>query len=75
MYSICESQDDESFVLPVLLRFQGYPEVDDQVWESVPYASLYFSHVIKMIPCIKLVDPILELGEYYSKLNFWLKLC
>ncbi|KAJ8479061.1 hypothetical protein OPV22_022788 [Ensete ventricosum] len=25
-----ETQDDESFVLPVLLRFQGYPEVDDQ---------------------------------------------
>ena len=24
-------QDDESFVLPVLIRFQGHPEVDDQV--------------------------------------------
>ncbi|KAG6477129.1 hypothetical protein ZIOFF_066381 [Zingiber officinale] len=27
---IDETQDDESFVLPVLIRFQGYPEVDDQ---------------------------------------------
>ncbi|XP_066321751.1 uncharacterized protein At5g03900, chloroplastic-like isoform X2 [Miscanthus floridulus] len=25
-----ESKDDESFVLPVLLRFQGHPEIDDQ---------------------------------------------
>ncbi|WOL02289.1 hypothetical protein Cni_G11008 [Canna indica] len=28
--SIEETQDDESFMLPVLLQFQGYPEVDDQ---------------------------------------------
>jgi hypothetical protein len=26
-----ELQDDESFVLPVLLRFQGHPEVDEEV--------------------------------------------
>ncbi|CAL4887550.1 unnamed protein product [Urochloa decumbens] len=25
-----ESKDDESFILPVLLRFQGHPEVDEQ---------------------------------------------
>ncbi|XP_074564765.1 uncharacterized protein At5g03900, chloroplastic [Curcuma longa] len=27
---IDETQDDEAFILPVLLRFQGYPEVDDE---------------------------------------------
>ncbi|CAM0945737.1 unnamed protein product [Alopecurus aequalis] len=25
-----QSKDDESFILPVLIRFQGHPEVDDQ---------------------------------------------
>ncbi|KAJ1279385.1 hypothetical protein BS78_04G152000 [Paspalum vaginatum] len=25
-----ESKDDESFILPVLLRFQGHPEIDEQ---------------------------------------------
>lgn len=25
-------QDDDSYILPVLLRFDGQPEIDDEVW-------------------------------------------
>lgn len=25
-------QDDESYILPVLLQFDGQPEIDEEVW-------------------------------------------
>lgn len=37
-------QADEAYVLPVLLRFDGHPEVDQQVW------CLFFT-IYCFVPC------------------------
>lgn len=34
-------QADEAYVLPVLLRFEGHPEVDQQV---IQYSDEWFGH-------------------------------
>lgn len=50
-------QDDESYILPVLLQFDGQPEIDEEVWFKFntwdSETSLFFSwYVYKYIKCL-----------------------
>ncbi|KAG6479931.1 hypothetical protein ZIOFF_063407 [Zingiber officinale] len=79
---IDETQDDESFVLPVLIRFQGYPEVDDQGDSDVrvsramledlvlvSYAKLNNGNILYRFPSLQRTASSLKVGkkEYVGK--------
>lgn len=39
-------QDDESYILPVLLRFDGQPDVDEKVFETITSAFPFSSQMV-----------------------------
>jgi len=52
-------QADEAYVLPVLLRFDGHPEVDEQVSSfiaSLPYIMFFMSNVHQALSYTKICN-------------------